>query len=57
MFIAAFDDIEASLERANERADANARETAAAIRGGRESIRAHTEALLAVLDRFGPATG
>lgn len=56
VFIAAFNDIEASLERSNERADTANREHIEAVRDMRDSIRANTEAVLSVLDRLGPAT-
>ena len=56
VFISAFDEIVARLERSDQRADAASREHVDAIRDMRASIRANTEAVLSVLDRLGPAT-
>jgi uncharacterized coiled-coil DUF342 family protein len=62
VFLAAFDDLHAEIERSIERADANAREVQESyreiresMRDMRDSIRANTEAVLAMLDRMGPA--
>ncbi len=57
VFLAAFDDLHERFERSEERADARFRESQDALRDMRESIRANTAAVLAALDRFGPAPG
>jgi cytochrome c556 len=53
VFIEAISDIDANIQRNNERLE----EMGAGLREIRDSIRAHTEAIFAVLDRLGPAPG
>ncbi len=57
VFIAAFSEIETAIERSSDRADRNAREHREAIQDMRASIRANTDAVLAVLDRLEPPPG
>jgi hypothetical protein len=52
-FIEAISNIDRNIQRNNERLD----ELGAGLREIRDSIRAHTEAIFAMLDRLGPAPG
>jgi hypothetical protein len=53
VFIEAISDVDKNIQRNNERLD----ELGAGLREIRDSIRAHTEAIFAMLDRLGPAPG
>lgn len=53
VFINAISDIDKNIQRNNERLD----ELGAGLREIRDSIRAHTKAIFAMLDRLGPAPG
>ena len=57
VMLAEFNDLHEEIERSIERADARAEQFRESMRDMRDSIRANTAAVLAALDRFGPAAG
>ena len=57
VMLAEFNELHERVERGEVQADARFRESLDALRDMRDSIRANTEAVLAVLDRLGTAPG